>query len=182
MLIRELMVQPPAVVHQDTPLAEVAQVMLARHLACVAVVDDRGELCGVITEEDFVPEDRLVPFSTERLPKLFGEWMPRWDVEKVYKAARGLKAKDILTEAKLLSVCDIFDAMTTKRTYKDEVSVEKALEELRGNAGLDQGLVEKFAKVIRKPGFLDSLEDDSHVFVYDDRRAFYRQKAGRDKN
>src|SRR3989339_105175 len=96
MLIRELMVQPPAVVHQDTPLAEVAQVMLARHLAGVAGVDDRGELCGVITEEDFVPEDRLVPFSTERLPKLFGEWMPRWDVEKVYKAARGLKAKDIL--------------------------------------------------------------------------------------
>jgi len=91
----------------------------------------------------------------------------------------GLKAKDILTEAKLLSVCDIFDAMTTKRTYKDEVSVEKALEELQGNAGLDQVLVEKFVRVIRKLGFLDSLEDDSHVFVYDDRRAFYRQKAGR---
>ncbi|MCL5745687.1 MAG: CBS domain-containing protein [Acidobacteria bacterium] len=95
MLIREIMKQPPVLVHQDTTLGEVAQIMLARQLACVAVVDDRGELCGVITEDDFMPEDRLVPFSTERLPKLFGEWMPRGGVERVYPAGRGMKAKDI---------------------------------------------------------------------------------------
>jgi CBS domain-containing protein len=96
MLVREIMAQPPALVHQETPLSEVAQIMLARRLACVAVVDDRGELCGVIGEDDFAPEDRLVPFSTERLPQLFGEWMPKFCVEMAYQAARRLRARDIL--------------------------------------------------------------------------------------
>ena len=96
MLVRELMVQPPAVVDHNTSLGEVAQIMRARQAACVSVVDDRGELCGVVTEADFVPEERLVPFSTERLPKLFDEWMPNRHVEHVYRAARGLKVKDIL--------------------------------------------------------------------------------------
>lgn len=96
MLIREVMVKPPVVVHQQTPLAEVAEVMLTRQASCVAVVDDQGELSGIITEDDFVPAERGIPFSTERLPNLFGEWMPNEGVERVYEAARGLKAEDIM--------------------------------------------------------------------------------------
>jgi len=97
MLVRDLMVQPPAIVHQDTPLGEVVQLMLARHLTCVAVVDDRGRLCGLIGEEDFLPRERLFPFSTERLPRLFGEWLSRRHVELAYTEARGLKAKEVMT-------------------------------------------------------------------------------------
>lgn len=120
MLIQELMVQPPAVVHQDTPLGEVAQAMLARQVACVAVVDDRGELCGVITEDDFVPEERLVPFSTERLPKLFDEWLPRRGVAKVYEAARALKAKDIMRTAAIAVTEDapVEEALFKMRSFR----------------------------------------------------------------
>lgn len=88
----------------------------------------------------------------------------------------GLQAAEILHEAKLLTICDIWDAMTTRRTYKAEVSVETALGILRSDKGLDQHLVETFARSIRKKGFLDALEDEGHVYVYDDRRAFYRRK------
>jgi CBS domain-containing protein len=99
MLIRELMARPPVVVREDTPLGEVAQAMLARQVGCAAVVDNSGELCGVIIEEDFVPEERLLPFSTERLPKVFDQWVPRRGVAQLYKGASSLKAKDIMRTA-----------------------------------------------------------------------------------
>ncbi|HNW91414.1 MAG TPA: HD domain-containing phosphohydrolase [bacterium] len=89
------------------------------------------------------------------------------------KGYQGLVEKDILPEAKLLSICDVFDALTTKRPYKVEVSVEMALDIIRKDEGLDQCIAGRFAKAIRKPDFLDAMEDDGHVFVYDDRRVFY---------
>jgi len=95
-LTREIMTQPPAIVHQDTPLSEVVELMLSRRLEGVAVVDEQGGLCGLITDEVFTPEGRAVPFSTERLPQLFGEWMPKHGVEKMYATARRLKAKDVM--------------------------------------------------------------------------------------
>lgn len=105
MLVRDLMVQPPTVVHRDASLGEVARAMLASRTACLAVVDDRGELCGIITEDDFVPEESLLPFSTERLPRVFAEWVSRRDAASVYRAARSLKAKDVMKPA-MFSVAD----------------------------------------------------------------------------
>jgi len=89
------------------------------------------------------------------------------------KGYAGLTVKEILPEAKLLSICDIFDALSTKRPYKTEVSVEAALDIIRQDNGLDQSMATLFAKAIRKPGFLDALEDDGHVFVYNNRRLFF---------
>ena len=43
---------------------------------------------------------------------------------------RGLKGEDIPIEARIISVADIFDALTAKRPYKKEWSVDDALDEL----------------------------------------------------
>ena len=47
----------------------------------------------------------------------------------------GLKGRDILPEAQILAAADVFDAMTSKRPYRDGLSAEIALAELRNNAG-----------------------------------------------
>jgi HD-GYP domain-containing protein (c-di-GMP phosphodiesterase class II) len=47
----------------------------------------------------------------------------------------GLSADEIPLESSIVSVCDAFSAMTTDRPYRKALSLEKAIAELRDNAG-----------------------------------------------
>jgi putative nucleotidyltransferase with HDIG domain len=47
----------------------------------------------------------------------------------------GLKGTDILLEARILAVTDVFDAMTSKRPYREGLSVDFVLGELHDKAG-----------------------------------------------
>ena len=63
----------------------------------------------------------------------------------------GLTKDQILEEAKILAICDSFDAMTTERVYKRAMSHEEAFEELQSLAGklYDPELVTLFIKLNR---------------------------------
>ena len=58
----------------------------------------------------------------------------------------GLKGEAISLGARIISIADAYDTMTTKRTYRDIVAQEEALEELRRCSGtqFDSELVEVF--------------------------------------
>jgi putative nucleotidyltransferase with HDIG domain len=62
----------------------------------------------------------------------------------------GLAGDDILYEARILSVADAFDAMTTKRPYREPLTIEGALREMEKCAGsqFDGEVVNVFRKVI----------------------------------
>ena len=47
----------------------------------------------------------------------------------------GLKGEEIPIEARVVSCCDAFNAMTTTRAYRTALSVDVALEEIRRNSG-----------------------------------------------
>ena len=59
---------------------------------------------------------------------------------------RGIKAKDIPIKARIITIADAFDAMTSERTYRDILSKEDALKEIIENSGtqFDPKLVEVF--------------------------------------
>jgi len=56
---------------------------------------------------------------------------------------RGLKGEEIPLEARIISVADVFDAMSQPRAYKDPRSVDRVLSEIRGGSGerFDPGVV-----------------------------------------
>lgn len=58
----------------------------------------------------------------------------------------GLKGQDIPYLVKIISICDAFDAMTSKRGYKTQLTIEEAKVELDINKGnqFDFQLVEAF--------------------------------------
>ena len=58
----------------------------------------------------------------------------------------GLSGDDIPLGARIIAVCDAFDAMTSERPYRQSVSNDAALDELRRNAGkqFDPAIVETF--------------------------------------
>lgn len=49
---------------------------------------------------------------------------------------QGLRAEQIPMEARIVAVADVFDALTSRRPYKKEWPVERALEELKGLVAL----------------------------------------------
>lgn len=64
----------------------------------------------------------------------------------------GIKGDEILLEARMLSIIDVFDAMTHKRVYKDAFSVDEALEYIKSQKGkhFDPNLVDVFMENIEE--------------------------------
>lgn len=64
----------------------------------------------------------------------------------------GLKGDDIPLEVRIVSIVDIFDALTTDRAYRSAMSIDKALSIIRQEAGegkLDSVLVREFEIVLQ---------------------------------
>ena len=63
---------------------------------------------------------------------------------------KGIKGKKIPFLARILSICDSFDAIVSKRTYKEGASIEFALSEIQKGAGtqFDPELAPKFISMV----------------------------------
>lgn len=97
MFVRQIMFAPVVTVDEDCSLENAAKIMLDQNIGGVPVVDSGGDLCGIVTESDFVAKDRGIPFSIYRFPQMFGEWMPHEHVEQIYEAARRREVREIMS-------------------------------------------------------------------------------------
>ncbi|MEA4926624.1 MAG: PAS domain S-box protein [Syntrophomonadaceae bacterium] len=68
---------------------------------------------------------------------------------------RGIKGDEILLEARVLSVADVVEAMASHRPYRPALGLDKALAEIRGNAGrlYDENVVNACVRVVEKNKF-----------------------------
>ena len=60
----------------------------------------------------------------------------------------GLKGDEIADVVKIITVADSFDAITSKRVYRNERTIEEGLEELKKNIGTQ--FEEKFVNIMIK--------------------------------
>jgi len=79
----------------------------------------------------------------------------------------GLKGEDIPLSARIVTICDIFDAMTSVRAYKDAISIEDTITYLKETSGqvvdpellkvfLENEIQEKIKRSISKYGNLST--------------------------
>lgn len=69
-----------------------------------------------------------------------------------------LKGDEVSREARIMAIADIYDALTTKRSYKESLEVETALRILTEEANegkLDSDLVNSFCQLVRSGAFDD---------------------------
>ena len=91
----------------------------------------------------------------------------RWD-GKGYP--NGIKGEDIHIYARIIAIADVFDALSSKRCYKEPMSLEKVLKIMKADAGthFDPNLVELFLENLDK--FLEIKEtykddDNAHTIM-----------------
>ena len=89
---------------------------------------------------------------------------------------RGLKENHISIYTRIVSICDMFDAMTTDRVYQRKMPVYKAIDVMMGEAiqRIDANLLKTFIDnvAIYKPGETVVLEDGRKGIVVDVRKGF----------
>ena len=64
MKVREFMTQNPIGIAPETPVAEIARILIEHHINGVPVIDPEGRLLGLVTENDLVhraTDERLEP-------------------------------------------------------------------------------------------------------------------------
>jgi putative two-component system response regulator len=93
---------------------------------------------------------------------------------------RGLEGEQIPKAARIVAVCDVFDALLSKRPYKAPWTVEAAVEELDRRAGthFDPELVAKFHDVLGEVLGIHARYADDHESATQVIRASVKLKAG----
>jgi two-component system cell cycle response regulator len=121
---------PDAILHKSGPLDETEWSFMRRH----TLIGERILLAAPALR----PVARLVRSSHEH-----------WDGSGY---PDGLAGEAIPLGARVVAVCDAYDAMTTDRPYRRRVDATEALDELRRCAGtqFDPDVVEAFATVLRR--------------------------------
>lgn len=100
----------------------------------------------------------------------------KWDG---YGYPRGLKGKDIPLAGRICSLADVFDALTSKRPYKDPYPVTKAYEIIKAERGrqFDPELTDLFFKHLEEFIAIKEEMSDPEDFAYHDYQLSERDKA-----
>ncbi|MEA4893183.1 MAG: HD domain-containing response regulator [Peptococcaceae bacterium] len=82
---------------------------------------------------------------------------------------RGLKGPEILEEARLISIADAFDAMTSHRRYRSNMTLEQAVDQLQKGKGsqFDAAAVDIFLKIL-ETGYDDMRRELDWTFHKDE--------------
>lgn len=96
-LARDVMHAPIVTAPSDATAEEVARVMVERGIGAVVIVNEEGELAGIVTETDFTGKDVVLPYSRYRSSGVLGRLLSGGDVESLRQADRLITARQIMT-------------------------------------------------------------------------------------
>ncbi|MEF8850276.1 MAG: HD domain-containing phosphohydrolase [Candidatus Bipolaricaulota bacterium] len=122
------------------------------------VPDEMLEKEGELTEKEWKIMEKHTKWGRKMLEKLDHLKRAGKIVEQTHERLdgegypKGLGEEEILLEAKIVSVVDAWDAMTSNRPYRDALSEKKAIEELKKNRGSQFApeVVDTFLSVLRE--------------------------------
>lgn len=96
--IRDIMVKKVYTASEDDTLSDAAVKMLDKNVGCLPVLNGEGKLTGFLSETDFAGKEKLLPFSRNHAPQLFGKWLNEGGIEEMYKNAKTMKVKEIMSQ------------------------------------------------------------------------------------
>ena len=148
----DVMTRDVKTVKPDTPLGEVAALLVEHDISGVPVVDDEGHIVGIISEADLVNEKK----RKAAIPKigLFGLWtIPMETLEKAYHEGCSLMAKDLMTRKVITATEDtplseLAEIMVTKHINRIPIVRDGKLVGIVARSDLVRGQCGKFVACV----------------------------------
>jgi CBS domain-containing protein len=95
-LAQDLMSSPVTTIQSTATVGDAADLMLEGGFSCLPVVDEKGELAGMLTHTDFSMHHRFKPLA-QNLYSLLGSWGKPEAVEEIYHDIRSRKISDVMS-------------------------------------------------------------------------------------
>lgn len=96
MLAKEIMTKDVVKVTKDTPVKEIALLLIKKRISGVPVVDESGHILGVVTERDLLFKKKE-PTSVSWLYQ-YGEYTDPNKVSEEWHKVKGTKAEEIMSK------------------------------------------------------------------------------------
>ncbi len=139
MKVSQIMRQPIVSMREDDSLEDAARVMLEHNMRGLPVVDEHGKISGFLSVSDYLAQEKSLPFSRFEAPQLFGKWVGRESIEKIYEEARATLIKDVMTR----KVITVTEDDTVERVV--EIMVKRDINRIPVvRDGVPVGLVARF--------------------------------------
>ncbi|MQF48448.1 CBS domain-containing protein [SAR202 cluster bacterium AC-647-N09_OGT_505m] len=93
---QDIMSSPVITIRTDATVEEAAKLIVEQVTSCLPVLDDQGELVGILSHTDFGFHRRFLPM-TDHLYTLMGSWVRPETLEEVARTVSRRKVKDVMT-------------------------------------------------------------------------------------
>ncbi len=161
MQARDVMTEHVITVGPDTPVREIAELLLERRISAVPVVDGDGAIAGIVSEGDLIHRDEL---GTEARGRSW--WLRLFDdtteLAERYAKSHGTKARDVMTRDvvsvdETASLGDIAELLETRHIKRVPVMRDGRLAGVVSRADLVRALAASPAPAL-EPASTDDRE------------------------
>ena len=94
---RDIMSSPVITIRADATVEEAAQLIVKRVTSCLPVLDDKGQLVGILSHTDFGFHRRFLPMASH-LYTLMGSWVRPDTLEEVARRVSSRKVKEVMSQ------------------------------------------------------------------------------------
>ena len=120
---REIMTKDVVTVKKETTVRELAELFTSRHIGNIPVVDDDGNLIGIVSESDLIEQDKN--FHIPTVISLF-DWIIYLESEKKFekelkrmtaRTVGDIYTKEVETVSPDMPITDIADIMSNRKIH-----------------------------------------------------------------
>jgi len=97
MKARDIMTRDVVTVKPDTTIEDTVKLMIAHHISGLPVLNDAGEMVGVVSEKDLILKEKGFPFSVMKVPSLIDRMVNLEHFVEEITLARKRIAADVMT-------------------------------------------------------------------------------------
>ncbi|GER93945.1 hypothetical protein A45J_1703 [hot springs metagenome] len=144
---KDIMTRDVITVKPATTIEELAHIFIERKISGAPVVDDNGDITGIVTENDLISQNKRLHIPT--VVRLFDAFIMLESPSKIEKEIRKMAAvtvadiciKDVITVSEETPVEDIATIMSDKKVHLIPVVEGKKVKGIIGKMDIIKGMV-----------------------------------------
>lgn len=144
---KDIMTRDVVTVKPTTTIEELARIFIKNNISGAPVIDDKGNLAGIVTENDLISQNKRLHIPT--VVRLFDAFIMLESPSKIEKEIKKMAAvtvadictKDVITVSEDTPIEDIATIMSDKKVHLIPVVEGKKIKGIIGKMDIIKGMV-----------------------------------------